>query len=165
MRRIYFLIPSLDLTKTIIEELEQQGVAHSHLHVVAGIEQPLEGLPEANIWQRTELAHGLEWGTGIGGTAGLLGGLLTVAFPPGGVVLGGGALLIGAAAGAGLGAAMLGLMKGHEHNHQLDDFKYEIEHGEILLMVDVAKHDVERISESILKHHPEAHLKVSAPKK
>ena len=164
MRRIYFLIPSRQLTETIIEELEQQGVPHTHLHVIASLDQPLDGLPEANIWQRTELAHGLEWGTGIGGTAGLLGGLLTVAFPPGGIILGGGALLIGAAAGAGVGAAMLGLMKGHEHNHQLDDFKYEIEHGEILLMVDLAKSDVERISESILQHHPEAHIKVSEPR-
>ena len=163
MRRIYFLIPNRPLTETIITELEEQGVPHTHLHVVASMDQPLDGLPEANIWQRTELAHGLEWGTGIGGTAGLLGGLLTVAFPPGGIILGGGALLIGAAAGAGVGAAMLGLMKGHEHNHQLDDFKYEIEHGEILLMVDLAKADVERISESILQLHPEAHIKVSEP--
>ncbi|MCK4710652.1 MAG: DUF1269 domain-containing protein [Gammaproteobacteria bacterium] len=164
MRRIYFLIPNIDLTETIINELERQGIAHTHLHVVASITQPLKDLPEATIWQRTELAHGLEWGTGIGGTAGLLGGLLTIAFPPGGIILGGGALLIGAAAGAGVGAAMLGLMKGHEHNHQLDDFKYEIEHGEILLMVDLPKTDVEHISKSILQHHPEAHIKVSEPR-
>lgn len=164
MRRLYFLIPTVKLTETIVNELEQQGVDHKHLHVVASIEQSLKGLPEANIWQKTELAHGLEWGTGIGGTAGLLGGLLTVAFPPGGIILGGGALLIGAAAGAGVGAAMMGLMKGHEHNHQLDDFKKEIEHGEILLMVDLPKSDVERITESILQHHPEAHIRISEPK-
>ncbi len=163
MRRLYFLIPTISLTKIIINELEQQGIPHTHLHVIAGIQQPLTGLPEANIWQRTELAHGLKWGIGIGGTAGLLGGLLTVAFPPGGIILGGGALLSGAAAGAGLGAALLGLMKGHEHNHQLDDFKYEIEHGEILLMVDLPKADVETISNSILQHHPEANIKVSKP--
>ncbi len=164
MRRIYLLIPDLSTTELIVSELEQQGVPHTHLHVVAGIEQPLKGLPEANVWQRTELAHGLEWGTGIGGTAGLLGGLLTVAFPPGGIVLGGGALLAGSLAGAGLGAAILGLMKGHEHNHQLDDFKSEIERGEILLMVDLPKSDLKHISESILRHHPKAHIKVSEPR-
>ncbi len=164
MRRMYFLIPTIELTETIVKELEQQGVPHRHLHAVASIDQTLGDLPEANVWQKTELAHGLEWGTGIGGTAGLLGGLLTVAFPPGGIVLGGGALLIGAAAGAGVGAAMMGLMKGHEHNHQLDDFKHEIESGEILLMVDVPKNDVEDLSELILRHHPEAHIKVSEPR-
>lgn len=164
MRRLYFLIPTKELTATIISELEQQGIPQRQLHVVAGVQHSLDGLPEASIWQKTELAHGLEWGTGIGGTAGLLGGLLTVAFPPGGVVLGGGALLIGAAAGAGLGAAMLGLMKGHEHNHQLDDFKKEIEHGDILLMVDIPKTDVEATIDMILTHHPQADIKVSEPK-
>ena len=164
MRRLFFLIPTIELTSTLVAELEQQGIPPRHLHVVAAINQSLEGLPEVSVWQKTELAHGLEWGTGIGGTAGLLGGLLTVAFPPGGIVLGGGALLIGAAAGAGVGAAMLGLMKGHEHNHQLDDFKQQIEHGEILLMVDVPKTDVDRITDSILSHHPEADIKVSTPK-
>jgi hypothetical protein len=163
MYRLYCLIPDLELTTTIVRELESEGIEHRHLHVVASIDQPLGGLPEANIWQRTELAHGLEWGTGIGGTAGLLGGLLTVAFPPGGVVLGGGALLIGAAAGAGVGAAMMGLMKGHEHNHKLDDFRQNIEHGEILLMVDVAKADIERIGQGILRHHPEADIRNFSP--
>ena len=164
MHRLFFLIPSVELTETIVKELEDFGVPHRHLHAVASIDQSLEELPEANIWQRTELAHGLEWGTGIGGTAGLLGGLMTVAFPPGGIILGGGALLIGAAAGAGVGAAVMGLIKGHEHNHQLDDFKKEIEEGEILLMVDVAKKEVDEIRDIILEHHPEAHIKVSEPK-
>jgi hypothetical protein len=163
MRRLYVLIPDVKLTTNIVTELEQQGISHKHMHTVASISQPLGDLPEANIWQKTELAHGLEWGTGIGGTAGLLGGLLTVAFPPGGVILGGGALVIGAAAGAGLGAAMLGLMKGYEHNHQLDDYKHEIEQGEILLMVDVVKSRTDEIKDGILKHHPEAHIKVVQP--
>jgi hypothetical protein len=163
MRRLYFLIPTIELTETIVHELENQRVAHKHLHVVAAITQTLKDLPEASIWQKTELAHGLEWGTGIGGTAGLLGGLLAVAFPPGGLILGGGALLIGAAAGAGVGAAMMGLMKGHEHNHQLDDFKKEIDDGEILLMVDIPKDEVDSIQQSILLHHPQAHIKVSQP--
>ena len=164
MRRLFFLIPTVEQTEAIVSELEDFGVPHKHLHAVASIDQSLQALPEANVWQRTELAHGLEWGTGIGGTAGLLGGLMTVAFPPGGIVLGGGALLIGAAAGAGVGAAVMGLIKGHEHNHQLDDFKPEIEQGEILLMVDIPRQDVDEVSDIILSHHPEAHIKVSEPK-
>ncbi len=163
MRRLFVLIPSVDLTQTIVDELESQGIPHKHLHVVASINQPLKDLPEASIWQKTELARGLEWGSGIGGTAGLLGGILTVAFPPGGILLGGGALLIGAAAGAGVGAAMMGLMKGHEHNHQLDDFKKDIEAGNILLMVDVAKGQLDSTRKSILDHHAEADIKISEP--
>ena len=82
MHRLFFLLPSVELTETIVKELEDFGVPHKHLHAVASIDQSLEELPEANIWQRTELAHGMEWGTGIGGTAGLLGGLMTLIGTP-----------------------------------------------------------------------------------
>jgi hypothetical protein len=163
MPRLFILIPDVELTETIVTELAQLDIPHSRMHVVASINQHLSHLPKASVWQKTELAHGLEWGTGIGGTAGLLGGLLTVAFPPGGIVLGGGALLIGAAAGAGVGAAMMGLMKGHEHNHQLDDFKAALDAGEILLMLDVPQNETESVSRAILDLHPDAEISISVP--
>ena len=161
MRRLYFLLPDVKSCEVVIEEIESQGVAHNHIHVIASVVQDIKGLPEATIWQKTELAHGIEWGVGLGGTAGLLGTMLVVAFPPAGLVLGGGSLIAGAAAGAGLGAVMMGLMKTFEHNHDIDDFKPELDHGEILLMVDVPKTDVEETTQNILKHHPEVHIKTS----
>ncbi|MBC8210916.1 MAG: DUF1269 domain-containing protein [Gammaproteobacteria bacterium] len=163
MRRINFLIPSLPLTEVIIAELQQQGIAASHLHVVASIEYSLKGFPQATIWQRTELASGLIWGTILGGLAGFSGSLFTLLFPPGGLELGLNALLIGTLAGIGFGVVILGLVKGHEHNHQLDNFKREIDHGDILLMVDTPKTEVERISNSILQHHPTADIRISQP--
>ena len=163
MRRINFLIPTFDLTQMIVIELQQQSIPRSHLHVVANMKQPLNDLPQASIWQRSELASGLIWGTVAGAVAGLLGSLLTILFPPGGVELGLTALLISTIAGAGIGATILGLIKGHEHNHHLNDFKHEIEHGEYLLMVDVPKSELEHVSNSILKHHPEANIKISDP--
>jgi len=161
MRRINFLIPTPDLAKTIINELQQQGIARSHLHVVAGIEHSLKDLPKANIWQTTELARGILWGSVMGGLAGFAGSLFTLLFPPGGLELGINALLIWTAVGSGFGAAILGLVKGHEHNHQLDDFKKAIDQGEILLMEDIPKTTVERICSSILQHHPEADIRIS----
>ena len=163
MHRLFLLIPDVDLTNKVVNELKGLGIPERHMHVIGSTKQSLEQLPKASVWQTTELAHGLEWGTGIGGTAGLLGGLLTVAFPPGGIVLGGGALLIGAAAGAGVGAALMGLMKGHEHNHQIDDFREALDQGELLLMLDVPKDETEVISGAILNHHPEADIRISVP--
>jgi len=164
MRRLIVLLPNAESCKSVINELESQGVPHRHLHVVASIGQSLEGLPKATIWEKSELSHGIEWGTGLGGTAGLLGGVLAVTFPPAGLVLGGGVLLAGAAAGAGFGAAVMALMKSHEHNHQLDDYRDELDRGEFLLMVDAPKEMLDKVSDSVLKHHPEAHIKVSIPK-
>jgi hypothetical protein len=86
---------------------------------------------------------------------------LAVSFPPAGLVLGGGALLVGAAAGAGFGAVVSALLSSHEHNHDLDAFQRAIEAGEILLMVDIPRQRVDKIRELILNHHPEAHIGIA----
>ncbi len=155
------MLPDAESCKSLVADLEEHGVPERHLHVIGSLTQSLEGLPEANILQKTELAHGLEWGTGLGGVAGLLGGILAVTFPPAGLVIGGGALLAGTAAGAGFGALVSSLLASHEHNHKLDAFERGIEQGQLLLMVDVPRRDVTKIQELIVKHHPEAEIGVA----
>lgn len=166
MRRLYFLLPDKASCHKLVGELKDVGVPEKHLHVVAGIAQSLDDLPEANIWQKSELIHGIEIGVGVGGAAGLIGGLLAVTFPPAGLVLGGGALLAGTtAAGAGFGAVVSAMMKSHEHNHKLDRYHTAIERGELLLLVDVPAGRVEETREMILHHHPEARIDVAVPKR
>ncbi len=160
-RRLYIMLPDAESCKSLVADLEEHGVPERHLHVIGSLSQSLEGLPEANILQKTELAHGLEWGTGLGGVAGLLGGILAVTFPPAGLVIGGGALLAGTAAGAGFGALVSSLLASHEHNHKLDAFERGIEQGQLLLMVDVPRRDLSKIQELIVKHHPEAEIGVA----
>jgi len=161
MRRLFFLTPDVTSCQNIITELKDSGLSQRHLHVIGSIEQPLDDLPEAGVLQKTELLHGIEIGAGLGGTAGVLGGLLTMTFPPAGIVLGGGALLAAAAAGAGFGAVVSALMSSHEHNHDLSAFQEAIERGEILLLVDVPKGEVDKTKALILAHHPEAKIGVA----
>jgi len=164
MRRLYFLLPDKTTTQALVSELEQSGIAHNHLHAIASITQEIEDLPEATVWQKTELAHGIELGVGLGGMAGLLGGLLAVTFPPAGLVLGGSALVGTALAGAGVGGVVSALMSSHDHNHSLDQFQDAIESGQILLLVDVPRARVDEIRELILEHHPEAVIGIAKPK-
>ncbi len=161
MRRVHVLMPDPTSCQAVVDELRESGVTDHHLHVVASLTQDLGSLPEATVWQKTELGHGIEWGIGLGGVAGLLGGVLAVAFPPAGLVLGGGALLAGTAAGAGVGAAVTALISSHEHSHELDDFQSEIEHGKVMLMVDLPRKQVDEIKGMIIKHHPEAEIGVA----
>jgi hypothetical protein len=76
-------------------------------------------------------------------------------------VLGGGALLFGGLAGAGFGAIVSSLIASHEHNHELDRFQEAIESGEILLIVDVPRSDVDHIQEMIREHHPEVEISIT----
>jgi hypothetical protein len=163
MRRLFFLLPDREVTRAIVSQLEAAGVPHRHLHVIASLTQDLEELPEATVWQKTEMAHGIELGIGLGGTAGLLGGALAVAFPPAGLILGGGALAATALAGAGIGGVVSALMSSHHHNANLDGYRDAIERGEILLLVDIPKKQVDGISSLVLKHHPEAKVGVARP--
>ena len=164
MRRLYTLLPDLQSCRGLVAELRDSGIPDNHLHVVAASDQTLEGLPAATVWQKTELAHGLEIGIGLGGVAGLLAGLLGLGFPPAGLVIGGGAVMASAAAGAGFGALASAMMKGHEHNHRLHDYQAEIEAGRVLLMVDVPRSRVVEIRASILRHHPRARIEMARPK-
>jgi hypothetical protein len=158
MLRLYVILPTEASCRALVDELKGQGIPEGHLHAVAGLNHNLKDLPEAGVWQRTELAHGIEWGVGLGGVAGLLGGLLAVAFPPAGIVLGGGALLAGTVAGAGFGAVVTALIGSQEHNHDLDAFGRALAAGKILLLVDVPGHRQSEVEGAILRNHPDAQI-------
>jgi hypothetical protein len=163
VKRLYFMLPDKESCKNVVAELRCAGIPDRRLHVVASLAISIDDLPEAGLLQRTELVHGLERGLALGGTAGLLGGMLVLAFPPAGLVVGGQALVAAVTAGgAGFGALVLGLISKDTHNKDLAAFESDISHGRILLMVDVPKEHVEQWKQLILEHHPEAEISVTA---
>ncbi|MGC1951182.1 MAG: DUF1269 domain-containing protein [Gammaproteobacteria bacterium] len=162
-RRLYFLVPDAATCKAIVEELRDIGIKESHTHVIASHTAPIEGLHEASILQTTEFKHGLEEGLGLGGVAGLLGGLLAVTFPPAGLVLGGGALVASTLAGAGLGALVSALISKDIPNRQLAAFQGAIAAGQLLFMVDVPRQRVDEVTALIQSHHPEAEIEFTHP--
>ena len=162
-RQLYFLVPNALTCKAIVEELRAIGIKESHTHVIASHTVPLEGLHEASLLQKTEFKHGIEEGLGLGGVAGLLGGLLAVTFPPAGLLLGGGALVASTLAGAGLGALVSALISKDIPNRQLVAFQGAIAAGQLLLMVDVPRQRVDEVTTLIQSHHPKAEIGVTRP--
>lgn len=155
MKRIYFLVPTLDMTRQIVDELLLARIEERHIHILAKRGTPLEQLPEASFLQKTDFIPALEQGVAIGGASGMLAGLAALTLPTG-LVLGGGALLALPLLGAGLGAwfsSMIGVGMG---NRRIKDYEAAIEHGNILVMVDVPKAKVEDIENLVKKHHPDA---------
>ena len=161
MKRVYFLVPDTDTAKVVVEELRQQSVAHNHIHVIGSHITPLEGLPKASALQDSDLKYGVELGVGVGGMAGLIGGLLAVTFPPAGLVLGGGAILAVTLAGAGLGGLLSGLIAQDIPNHKLKAFEKAITKGELLLLVDVPRQRLDVIIEFVKNKHPGADIGIS----
>jgi hypothetical protein len=157
-RKLYFTLPDVKHCQQLVTELKKQGLAERHIHVIARGDIPLAGLHEASTLQKTELAHGLELGAGIGGIAGLLGGLLAITFPPAGLVLGGGAIFGTTLAGASFGTIVSGLIARDIANHELEAFQTQIANGQILLILDILTQKVEEIAQLIKTTHPEAEI-------
>jgi hypothetical protein len=162
MKRIYFLVPDIETTRKIVDELLLARVEERHIHVLAKRDTPLEHLPEATFLQKTDFIPALEQGIAIGGMTGMLAGLVAIALPTG-LVLGGGAVLALSLAGAGLGAWWSSLIGASAGNRRLKDYEEAIARGELLVMVDVPKARVEEIEALVKKHHPEAECEGTEP--
>jgi hypothetical protein len=163
MRRIYFLVPSVESARAIVDALLLSRVEHRHIHVVARQGTPMEDLPEAGVAQASDLVPALEKGVAAGGLSGLLAGLLAVSFPPAGLVLGGGAVLGLTAFGAGFGAWMSSMVGIGLPSGRLQPFEDAIARGELLMMVDVPRDRVEEIEALVRAAHPEAELQGVEP--
>lgn len=162
MKRIYFLAPDIETTRKIVDELLLARVEVRHIHVLAKRDQPLDDLPEASFLEKSDFLPALEQGLAVGGLTGTLAGLVAIALPTG-LVLGGGAVLAIALAGAGMGALMSSMVGISIGNRQLADFQQAIEAGEVLVMVDVPRARVNEIELAIKKHHPAAHCEGTEP--
>ena len=157
-RRIYFLLPSVEVARVIVDELLLARIEERHLHIVAREGTALEGLPQARLAQSSDLVPALQRGTAAGGAAGLLAGVAAVTFPPAGLTLGVGALLGLTAFGAGFGAWMSSMVGIGLPSSRIDHYRAAIDAGQLLLMVDVARNRVDEIEECVKQHHPEAEL-------
>lgn len=154
MKRIYFLIPDLDTTHKIVDELRIEGVEDRHIHILAKRDTPLEDLPEAGVTIKTDFIPALERGAALGGATGLLAGLAALRFA--GFAIAGGPVLGVIMAGATIGSLMGGLSGMNSANSRFKNFEEAIEQGEILMLLDIPKEKLDNIVKSVTKHHPTA---------
>lgn len=165
MRRLYFLVPSVQSASQIVDELLLARVEERHIHIVGKDEHAVHEahLPEANLLQTSDFIPAVERGIAVGGATGLVAGLAAVTFPPAGLILGGGAILGISVMGAGVGAWLSGMIGVSVPNSQLKEFEAAVGNGELLMIIDVPKSRVDEINELVVKHHPEAEVEGTEP--
>lgn len=164
MRRLYFLSPTLEATRQIVDELLLARIPQRDIHVIANHSVALENLPEATVLENSDLIPALQKGAAIGGATGLLAGLVAIAFPPAGLVLAGGAVLMASTvAGAGVGAWAASLIGISTPNSRLRQFEDAVARGEFLILVDVPSNREEEIKALILRTHPETEVHATEP--
>lgn len=158
MRRIYFLVPDIAVTHRIVDELLVAKVGERHIHVIAKRDTPLEELPEANLLQKSDFIPAVEQGLAVGGTAGMLAGLVAVVLPPASTVIAGGILLATTLAGASVGAWASGMVGMSIGNRRIKEFEDAIEAGHFLVLVDVSSDRVDEIEKRVKQHLPEVEV-------
>jgi len=154
--RLYFVLPNLAAARRTLEDLLVARIEERHIHCLAKLGAPMDGLHEANVLQTTDLIHGAELGMVIGGLGGAVLGALIMFAPPGGMVLQPVTLLLTTIGGAFFGAWVSSLTAARIPNSRLTAFMQDIENGKYLLMVDVPNRRVEEICTLVGERHPEA---------
>ena len=163
MRRIYFLVPDIATTKRIVDELLLARIEERHIHVIAKRGTPLEDLPEANLLQKSDFIPAVEHGLALGGSTGILAGLVAIALPATAPVIAGGVLLATTLAGAGVGAWAGGMVGMSVGNTRIKQFEDAIEAGELLVLADVPKDRVDEIEARVKQHLPQAQIEGTEP--
>lgn len=138
MPKLVYIAETATAARGAIVALRNAGFDSSKISVIARSDIELEKLPERYVEEHTDFAPALGKGVAIGGGAGLLAGLIAVAFPPAGIALGGAALLGVTALGAGIGAwsaALAGASVPHERRER---YEAEVAAGKIVIFIDVA---------------------------
>ena len=161
MRRIYFLAPNIEITHRIVDELRTLGIKDHHLHILAKRDTPLEDLPEATEFQKTDFIPAVERGAALGATTGLLAGLVGLRFA--GFAIAGAPVLGVLVFGGTIGAMMSGLAGLQVGNSRVKKYEDAIENGKLLVMVDIPKEQIDEISKVIIKHHPDAEFEGIEP--
>ncbi|MDE2428258.1 MAG: DUF1269 domain-containing protein [Burkholderiales bacterium] len=152
-RRLYFMLPDTVSAREMLNELLLARVEERYIHFVARHSLPAD-MPEANVFQKTDLIHGMELGMVVGGASGLLAGILLLLFPLEGIELRTIALLVSGVGGALFGSWVSGMVAAAIPNSRLKAFAPEIDSGKVLLIVDVPLSRVTQIEQMIATRHP-----------
>jgi len=154
-RRVYFSFPDAAQARQAVGELESAGISQDQMHAIGKADVDLSGLPLATEHQRRDRIWFWEQVFWYGN---LIFFMIALAVT-------GAALWTGSVAWAIIGglAAMASVVLGERfavkvpHVH-LNEMRVPLNHGEVVLLVDVPREQVRDIEKRVTTHHPEAGL-------
>lgn len=163
MKRIYFLVPKIEMAKKVVNELLLQRIDINHIHVLAKRGTEMDNLPEASYLQKSDFIPALEQGLLTGGFTGFVVGVVALTMS-GDSLFTGVTLLVATLVGSVFGAFVSSLLGSSVGNRQIRQFSEAInEKGEFLMMVDLPKGRVEEIELAVQNSNPGSHCEGTEP--
>ena len=158
MKRLFYLVDSIDSVDEISDDLHAHGVTDWRFHIISKDEAGLfrHHLHTASVLDRTDLPRFVERGVLIGALAGVLVvGTLSLIV---GLNLPMGAWIALFAFAVVAGGWLAGFGGIQSENYRIRRFHDDIEAGKYLVMVDVSKRDLQEMKRLMGERHPEAAL-------
>ena len=150
-RRLYFLLPDVSHARNVVKELLTIGLDDKHIHTMAKKNVDLEDLPRATLRQRRDTLHAIEdWFWKINLAVFFVALLILIWTLTDLSRLSILMLLIMAVTFIG------GYVWAQVPDTHIREFRPEMSHGEILLMIDVPEQHLFEVEERIHRRHPEA---------
>ncbi len=156
MKRLYFLVPDLKITRSIARELENTGITHKQIHVLGGDRNKLDSahVHPANILQTTGLVNTLKKGI-IFGIVLVIGIFIALYFSlPEDIKI----TALGAAAvfifGFGFGIWSSGMIGLSIQNTVVENNDEYVKTGHYIMIIDVPKNRESELTRKVVRHHP-----------
>jgi len=154
--RLYFMLPDVASANATANELLLARIEDRRMHFLARRGTNLGELHEASMLQKTDIRHGAAVGLMGGAVLGIVAGGLVLLFPPTAEPMRLITILATTLIGAVLGMWMSSMAASAIPNTHLVRFQEDIEKGGVLMMVDVTRHERERVEDIVTTLHPEA---------
>ena len=151
-RRLFFLLPDIEHTKRVVEDLMANKVDKKHMHVIARDDIDTTNLPPSTSRQKNDTAFRIErllWSgnlilfflSAIAAITMLIMGNIAIALVFAGI------MLVSFISGQRFAVTF--------PNAHMSEFNSALEHREILLMVDLPLGRIAEIEDIVQSHHPE----------
>jgi hypothetical protein len=161
MQRLCFLLPDVESAHGVVDELRARGIGDARIYVLANESTALEDLPAAGVDDQSDFYPQLERGLALGGTIGVIGGLIAMRVAGG--IFGGGAVLLFGLLGAGINGVLAAMAGAAFPNSRLSQFESAIEAGHVLVIVDVTVKELPEIEKLVKERHPETEIVTVEP--
>lgn len=159
--RLYCLVPDLDTARAIARDLSQACSEAPRLRVVVRRETLVVGLPEASVRERSGIVEAAKRGLFMGSIGGAITGLVAAIELPVTTLLACGLVVFGTVVGSLFGAWVCAMMGIEEPHSTIRPYQDAIEAGQVLIIANVDRDQVEHLEELIKRHHPAAGFSTS----
>jgi uncharacterized membrane protein YeaQ/YmgE (transglycosylase-associated protein family) len=157
MHRVYFLLPDADVARSVVDDIEQHGVKHRHIHVVANRRIAIDSLPDASLVEGSEFKTIIARGMAAGVIVGTIAGLAAMLLSPDGVTIAQSIVLVLTLAGVVFGEWLSTTLGIDETCERYKQFVEAIRRGKVLLIVETSSPEhIELIKRVVEDKHPYA---------